>query len=179
MRRSNCIKGRLRLELRDPGGRLLAERRASNMVLRSGAELVAALFSGKAATPVNGVAVGINPTPSSPPYEGTTLTTAAPDGTAVLAQAACALDPALMQAEVLANELKVRISIRSVMGANRAVSPDANVKAVNIGEAALGVLSGDGKSLVRIYNRVVFEPVPKGRDQELALYWEVDFPYGV
>jgi hypothetical protein len=50
---------------------------------------------------------------------------------------------------------------------------------VHIGEAALGVLAADGNSLATIYNRVVFEPVPKTRDQEMAFYWEIDFPYGV
>jgi len=40
------------------------------------------------------------------------------------------------------------------------------------------VLSEDGASLARIYNRVTFEPVPKESEHELALYWEVFFPYG-
>ena len=47
-----------------------------------------------------------------------------------------------------------------------------------LGEAALGVLAEGGESLERIYNRVVFEPIPKRSDHEVALYWEVDFPYG-
>jgi hypothetical protein len=42
----------------------------------------------------------------------------------------------------------------------------------------LGVLTADGTGLARIYNRVVFEPVPKTEAHELALYFEVDFPYG-
>jgi hypothetical protein len=167
------------LAVRDPGGALIAERRASNVVLRGGAELVAALFSGSAATPVNGVAVGVDPTPSSPPYEATRLTTTAADGTPVLQQAASPIDPAGVRAEVLADQLKVRVSLRSVIGPNRAVSPDPEVRMVQIAEAALGVLAPDGDSLSTVYNRVVFEPVPKNRDQEMALYWEIDFPYGV
>lgn len=179
MRRANFLEGRLALIVREPGGPPLHERRISNIVLRSGAELVAALFSGKAITPINGMSVGIGTTPPAPPYELSALTTTAPDGTVVLQQATCPVDPAQIETNVLTDQLKVRVSIRSVMAAGRAVSPDQNLKAVQIGEAALGVLAGDGNSLARIYNRVVFEPVPKTRAQELALYWEIDFPYGV
>ena len=46
------------------------------------------------------------------------------------------------------------------------------------GMKGLQALPYIGESLARIYNRVVFEPIPKRRDQELAFYWEVDFPYG-
>ena len=44
--------------------------------------------------------------------------------------------------------------------------------------ACLGVLAPDGQSLSRLYNRVVFDAVPKTALHELALFWEVDFPYG-
>ncbi len=179
MPRRNRIEGRLRLVVREPGGRTIAVRTAVNTVMRSGAELLAALVSGTLTTPINGMAVGIDPTPPCPPYEAAALVATAPDGTAVLQLAACAIDPSAIQTAVLADELKVRVSLRSAIGPNRAVSPDDKVAAVEIGEAALGVLASDGNSLVKIYNRVVFEPVPKTRDQELALYWEIDFPYGV
>jgi len=178
MESSRRIEGRVRVVVSGADGLPLFERRAANVVLRSGAELIAALFRGGSATPVNGVAVGVNSTPPSPPYEATALTVAAPDGTPVLQAATSPLDPAMIQVQVLADELKVRVSLRSVIGPNRAVSPDAGVAAVEIGEAGLGVLAPDGNSLSQIYNRVVFEPVPKARDQEVALYWEVDFPYG-
>ena len=179
MERSRTIQGRLRLVLRDAGGNPVLERNACNVVLRSGAELLAALISGSAATPINGVAVGVNPVPSSPPYDSTAITVAAPDGTPIIQQNTGTVDPAGITTTVLADELKVRVSLRTVLGPNRAVSPDAAVRTVEIGEAALGTLAADGNSLARVYNRVVFEPVPKARDQELALYWEIDFPYGV
>jgi hypothetical protein len=165
--------------VRDTGGLPLFERRATNVVLRSGAELIAALFRGGGTTPVNGVAVGIDPTPSSPPYEASALTLSAPDGTAMVQAAAGPIDSTAIVTEVLADELKVRVSLRSVLGPNRAVSPNPEVRTVEIAEAALGILAPDGNTLSQIYNRVVFEPVLKARDQELALYWEVDFPYGV
>jgi hypothetical protein len=173
------FEGRVTIVVRDAEGKTLCERRVSNVVLRSGADLVASLFCGKLATPVNGMAVGVSAEPPSAPYEAGTLTVAAPDGTLMLRQAAAPIDPAVIVTEVLPDQLKVRVSFRSTIGPNRAVSPDDNVKTVQIAEAAIGVLTADGNGLATTYNRVVFEPVPKGRDQEMALYWEIDFPYGV
>lgn len=173
------IQGRLRLQLRDAAsGRVVAERRACNTVLRSGAELVAALFQGSIATPVNGMAVGLDPTPAEPPYDSTGLRTEAPDGTVLLQRAASALAADAIASSIDTVEFKVRLTVHGVIPADRAISPDATVRSVDIGEAALGVLAENGESLARIYNRVVFEPIPKRRDQELAFYWEVDFPYG-
>lgn len=178
MNRSNFIAGRLRVVLRRPGGPPLMQRRAHNTVMRSGAELIAALFRGDANTPINGMAVGIDNTPASPPYEMIGLTTTHPDGSPAVQQAAVILPPDVMRVEVLPEEFKVRVSIRSIIPESAAVSPDPDDPRVMIGEAALGVLAADGQRLERIYNRVVFEPVPKTSEHEMALYWEIDFPYG-
>lgn len=175
---TRMIEGRLTLQLRDGGGRIVAERHARNTVLRSGAELVAALFQGALATPINGMAVGLDPTPSEPPYETTSLTLEAADGTVLLQSAAVALAADAVTTSIDAETFKVRLTVHGVVPADRAVSPDAAVDSVDVGEAALGVLAADGETLTQIYNRVVFEPIPKRRDQELAFYWEVDFPYG-
>lgn len=172
------IEGRLRLELRDPCGRVIAQRAVRNTVMRSGAELIASLFNGSATTPVNGVAVGLDPTPAEPPYEATELTTTATDGEVLLTQAAATLSADAITTEIDDVEFRVRLIVNATMPAGQAVSPDDDVESVDIGEAALGVLAGDGNSLSQIYNRVVFEPIPKRRNQDLAFYWEVDFPYG-
>ena len=174
----NVIEGRLHIVLCKSGGRPIMERYARNTVVRSGAELVAALFRGELSTPINGMAVGIDNTPTSPPYEITTLTTTAPDGTPVIQNAAVAIEPAVIRVEVLTGELKVRVSVRGVMPETHANSPDPADPPVMIGEAALGVLAEGGAALGQIYNRVVFEPIPKTSAHELALYWEVAFPYG-
>lgn len=174
----NMIEGRLHLVLREPGGAPIQERRVSNTVMRSGAELVAALFRGELATPINGMAVGIDNTPATPPYEITGLTTTHPDGSLAVQQAAVTIQPEVMRTDVLPDELKVRVSVRAVIPETHATSPDADDSRVMLGEAALGVLAEGGESLAHIYNRVVFEPIPKTSDHEVALYWEVDFPYG-
>lgn len=173
------IEGRLWLTVSCSDGTVCARRFAANTVMRSGAELIAALISGKITTPINGVAVGIDPTPSSPPYEVAALTLASPDGAPTIIHSAAPVVGTDVGTELRQKELKVRVSISASIPAGRAVHPDSTVDRVMIGEAALGVLAPDGEQLSTIYNRVVFEPVPKTRQHELSLFWELDFPYGI
>jgi hypothetical protein len=174
----NRIIGRMRLDLISPGGGIAARRRATNSVMQGGAELIADLFRGSAATPVNGMAVGTSSEPPAPPFTTSALTTTHGDGTLALDRFAVPLAANAMSVEVLPDLFKVRVRVRAVIPADAANSPDPQVASVEIGEAALGVLAADGLSLARLYNRVVFEPVAKTRDQELTLYWDIDFPFG-
>lgn len=177
-REARSIRGRLTAELRQPGGPVLARRRVHNTVLRSGAELLADLIRGVAVTPINGFAVGLSSEPSAPPYEATALTTGTPGGTPLLLDSVAALSAEQLEVETVTEDLLVRVRVRGLLAPQQAVSPEPTEKSVLLGEAALGVLAEDGQSLTRIYNRVVFEPIPKSREHELALYWEIDFPYG-
>lgn len=172
------IHGRLLLEVRAPGGAVVATRRATNTVTRSGARFLASLFTGQATTGINGLAVGTANTPLAPPYDVTALTTEDADGRPTVLRAAAALPADAFGVEVLPDDLRVRVHVRGVLPAHHGAPPDESAATVALGEAALGVLAADGGSLVTIYNRVVFEPIPKGRDHELALYWEISFPFG-
>ena len=172
------FEGRLEIVLRRPGCAPCQVRKARNTVMRTGAELVAGLFRGEVTTPISGVAVGLDPTPASPPYAVASLTTTAPDGTPLLQNPAVALQADATRVEVLTDEFKIRVVVRSVIPDTHANSTNPDDAQILIGEAALGVLAETGDSLTQIYNRVVFEPIPKTPDHELALYWEVDFPYG-
>lgn len=170
------MEGRLTLELRRPGGPVLLRRHARNAVLRGGAELLADLFRGAAATPINGAMVGVGDEPPNPPYEsGPTAGTAeAPR----LLRPTAPIAPADLTVETLADEFRVRLTARALLPAANAVDPEDPAARVEITEASLGVLAADGLSLARLYNRVVFDPVPKTDAHEIALYFEVDFPYG-
>ena len=69
-RTGGMIEGRVTVLLRPAGGGApLLVRRSRNAVLRDGGELLAALFAGTAATPINGAMVGIGEEPANPPYE--------------------------------------------------------------------------------------------------------------
>src|SRR4029079_16794612 len=76
MHDAHRFRGELRIELRDRDGRPVLARACRNTVVRSGAELIGALFAGTALTPVNGMSVGTNAQPSSAPYEVSALTAA-------------------------------------------------------------------------------------------------------
>jgi len=174
------IRGNLYIELRDPrGGRILA-RRARNTVVRSGASLIADLFAGVLTTPVNGMGVGTSGQPLSAPYELAALTTVDDTGQPLSGATAVAIAPADIKTETLEDEQRILVSIRGVLPKTAALSHAGATSFLS--EAALGILSADtttAPSLARIYNRVVFDPIPKGPEHELALYWEISFPYGV
>jgi len=172
----NKIEGVLELQVRDLHGSIIDARRVSNTVFQTGALLVGRLFVGQSASVVNGMGVGTNPHPSSAPYETVTLDTNDDAGQPLTGPVVAALVPEDIIVEADPDEMRIRVAIRSVLPADGAQTADG--EPVDIAEAALGVLSGDLSTLDVIYNRVSFEPVPKRHDHELALYWEIFFPYG-
>lgn len=151
------MRARLRIELRDASGGLVAEREEYNSVLRSGADLLARLFSGQGAG-ITHVAVGTSGAPETDDFSTGTLA----DATEVeLAAEAFQIDPPDPVKRV------VRVRVRTTVPAAAAVG--------TLREAALLAREGDSVSL---YNRVIFAPIEKAADHELTLFWEVGFPYG-
>lgn len=171
------ICARLLVEARDSHGRRVALRKSSNIVVRSGAELLASLLTGASAAPINGFAVGLGRRALSAPYELTELTVIDESGEPLAGPTAAPFGPDAFKVETLADEHRVRITVRGVLPAAAALAADGG--RVEIGEAALGVLDDAGLKLARIYNHVVFDPIPKEKEHELVLYWEISFPYGV
>lgn len=176
MRDRQPIHGSLRLELRGPGGEVLAVRRVDNTIMRGGAELIATVFTATPTRPISGMAVGTSVTPNTTPYEIVALKATDDDNKPLLGGTTVSIPAENVTVETLASEFRVLVSLRAVLPKEAAVR-DGGAE-TGIAEAALGILSDDGKSLSKIYNRVVFDPVPKGPEHELALYWEVSFPYG-
>jgi hypothetical protein len=151
------MRARLLVQLRDADGRLLAERRAGNAVLQSGATLLARLFAAQT-TGISHMAVGSSDAPESESF----ATAALQDGTEVPVPAdAFTIDPPDPVRRT------VRVRVRGTVPAPDAVG--------TLREAALVSRSGDTATL---YNRVVFSPIEKGNDHELTLFWEIAFPYG-
>lgn len=171
MQDTSITRGIMWLELRRPGGPVVLHRQAHNTVLRSGAELLAAVFAAQHTGGITGMAVGTSPDPVAAPYELNTLVTTDPSGAALLqGPTTVALAPDAFQIDTLTEERRVRVSVRAVLPPEAALG--------TVGEAALGVLAPGGSQLSHIYNRVVFEPLLKNDQHELALYWEISFPYG-
>ena len=174
--RGRAPLGHLVIEARVPGGPAVARRSRPNTVFLSGATLVSELFAGRVATPVNGMGVGTDPNPSAAPYRDVTLSTVDDAGQPLTGPVAVALDPGAITVGPDADELRVRVLIRGVLPPEGARAADGGP--VRIAEAALGVLTADASGLARVYNRVTFDPIPKAPEHELALYWEIFFPYG-
>jgi hypothetical protein len=160
------MRGRLRLELRDRDGALVDLRVEENAVMRSGAELLASLFSGRG-TGITHMGVGVSDDPETN-YATTALTNPPegdPDRLEGGTEAAIPAE-AFVQATDEVNRV-VRVRVRGSL---------PNAAAVGVVREA-GLLSREGQE-VRLYNRVTFAPIRKEADHELTMFWEMSFPYG-
>ena len=117
-----------------------------------------------------------NGEPTAAPFETATLDTNDALGRPLTGPLAVALDPGAIVVTTDADARRGRVTVRAVLPPEGARAVDGSP--VDISEAALGVLDSDATRLARTYNRVTFDPVPKRPEHELALYWEVFFPYG-
>lgn len=153
-------KGRLYLSVHSQHGLLVAERRACNMVLRQGAAVIAALFSGAAgAVPINTIQVGF------------AHDTATPELTALTPPTDASIPAAALRSPVAASDFKV---IADRPGTVQVVVTSVfkpSVELVDVTEA--GLLAAD-----KLYNQVVFEPVTLRPGQDITFFWEIDFPFG-
>lgn len=160
MRATPLSRGRLRLRVRDAGSRVTV-RRATNVVLQGGAQVVAALFAGAAgASPIDRIGVGFGVEAAG---DAATALTPPPDG-AIAAQALTTpIEPADFAIATDADARLVRVSVATVF------KPSVELKDVT--EA--GLLAGES-----LYNQVVFEPVTLRVGQDVTFFWEIDFPFG-
>jgi hypothetical protein len=146
-------------------GELVTERIVYNAVLRSGAQILADLFTGKG-KPITHLGVGTSDAPETEAYNTTALTN---DPGEPLQGATEAAIPAedFLESEVDETRRVVKVRVRATL------PPEAAVGVVR--EA--GLISRDDANAV-LYNRVTFAPIQKGDDHELTLFWEISFPYG-
>lgn len=161
------MRARLHLTLTDARGGVLAERRAANAVMQQGARLVAELFAGQGG-PITHMGVGTSDAPDGEAYDTAALTT---DGLGGEVVAAVPADAFFFAVDAERRVLTVRV--RGTLPAAAAVT-DADAGA-SIREAGLIARTEAGDVL---YNRVTFDPLGKGDDHEMTLFWEVTFPYG-
>ncbi len=153
------------LELTDRrSGALLARRRAKNAVMQGGAGLIAALLSGQG-SPITHMGVGTSDEPEPETFDRTALTLA--DGVlAGATEAAIAAENFTTEIDETRRVVKLRV---------RATLPDEAA----VGEVReAGLIARTGETDMVLYNRVTFDPITKGDDHELTLFWEVSFPYG-
>jgi hypothetical protein len=149
------------LTVRGRDGRPVAQRKAGNIVLRSGAALVAKLFAGAAgATPIDTIGIGYASNPASAEL--------------------IALVPPPADLDIPAEALRTPLPPESfAVATDRAGAVRVRITATfqptrelpKVTEA--GLLAGD-----TLYNQVVFEPVTLTEGQDVTFFWEIDFPFG-
>ena len=160
-RREGLARGRLKLIVRDADGGELATRRARNLVLQAGAELVASLFSGAdGAKPIDTVMVGFGVDGAD---VGATALTPPPDPDIHASELRSPVEKDDFAVVADAEDRTVRVSVATVF--------KPTVELTDVTEA--GLLAGD-----RLYNQVVFEPVTLRPGQDVTFFWEIDFPFG-
>ncbi len=162
------MRAELRIELKSATGETLEIRHAHNAVMRSGAELIASLFTGQGA-PITHMGVGTSASPETDAFATEQLTNDASDGGTPLGgdtEAPLPVD-SFLPPEIDEVRRVVRVRLRGTL------PPSAAIGVVR--EAGL-ISRTDDRAV--LYNRVTFAPISKGDDHELTLFWEVTFPYG-
>ena len=157
---TNGPRGRMTLQIRSAEGAPVAERHASNIVLRRGAEIVANLFAGVGeAGPIDRLQVGFG-------------TEAADVGATALTPPEGEVDPDALDSLVEADDVVIETdSSARLVRVSIAATFKPTIDLDDVSEA--GLLAGQ-----QLYNQVVFEPVDMRVGQDITLFWEVDFPFG-
>lgn len=151
-------RGSLHLKVLATDGSVVAERRASNMVVRSGAGIIASLFAGKSTAAISQVQIGFATETGSADLKALTL----PEPAVPLEDLRSPVKPENFQIDTTQPDaVEVRV--------NAVFKPVRDFTQVT--EA--GLLAGD-----ELYNQVLFEPLDMRKDQEIALFWQVNFPFG-
>lgn len=162
-RRGIC--GRMMMQVQSASGQVVATRRASNIVLRQGAMIVAGLFAGGAgAGPITHVEVGfgretvdteataLTPPPANPPPLPLT-------------------PPEALRSPIAPTDFTLVTDKPQIVQVLVSSLFTPTVELVDVSEA--GLMAGD-----RLYNQVVFEPITLRVGQNITFYWEIDFPFG-
>lgn len=161
------MKGYLKLIVTDKDKKLVSQHCGSNAVMLSGGQMLAQLFAG-GGVGITHMGVGTNDHVDTETYNITELTNEAVGETPALigdTEVAIASDSFSIETDEVKRVIKV--SLRATLPSSSALG--------TIREA--GLLSIDGANR-QLYNRIVFDPVVKGDDHELTMFWDVSFPYG-
>jgi hypothetical protein len=156
------------IEVRTNEGELVASRFARNSVMRTGAQLMARLFSGGGTAGITHMVVGTSSAEEPGTFETKELKNDDTEGTPTLTgDTSAPVSPADFAVETDLDKHVVRVRVRATLPNAAAVG--------TLREAGLAGKTGDGTFL---YNRVIFAPIEKRNDHELTMFWEVTFPYG-
>jgi hypothetical protein len=150
-------QGRLTLTIRSREGALVATRSARNLVVRDGAALIAALFSGRPATPIDRIRIGFGDHATA---ESKALTAPTP-----------AVEAAALEAPVKSDNFQVDTAGAGAVKVSISVPFEPKQDFSSVSEA--GLFAGN-----TLYNQVIFEPIAMSKGQAITFFWQIDFPFG-
>jgi len=149
------------LTVRTPDGAVVAQRKARNMVLRSGATRVAELLAGIEDTPpIDTIGVGFAVDPGGPDLGALTLPPAESE-----------IEPTALRTALTGDGFEIDTETALMVRLNITATFRPTIELPDVSEA--GLLSGD-----TLYNQVIFEPVTMALGQDITFFWQIDFPYG-
>ncbi len=173
------MRGHLTLELQEPAAGakpgfaqhepvVVAERRAKNTVMQSGARLVAQLFSGAGGAITH---MGVGTSDAEPDLTTTLALSNEAVGDAPPLTGGTTAPIPIEAFDLETDEVRrlIRVRVRATLPATAAIG--------RIREAGLLSRSAESGDDV-LYNRVTFAPIDKSDDHELSMFWEVEFPFG-
>jgi hypothetical protein len=156
MRETVSLGGRLFIELREPGGRVVARRMADNLITNAGRAFLAGLLGGHRQVQSLRIAVGTGN--ADPKPEDTQL--AQPVGVAT----AALNEPRPVQE---AGRTQIVAQVTATLPPLGSSEPQA------IQEAGIQIISPDGSAV--LYNHVTFPVITRTGSLEMSLTWEVVF----
>jgi len=172
------MRATVRLELRNDDGEIVAVRRANNSVMKSGAELLANLFTGKASKGITHMGVGISGEPEEGTFVREALTTAGDSPDALTGGSETPIVPADFTVKADAERRVIVVQVHATLPKSAGVGT-LREAALLSQETVPPPDDPDGVAIVnKLYNRVTFAPIKKQDDHELTMFWEVTFPYG-
>jgi hypothetical protein len=150
------LSGRLRIELREPGGRVVERRVADNLITNAGRMFLAGLLGGH--RQVQSLRIAVGTSNADPKLEDTQL------GSQVAAAPAALNEPNQRQEAG-------RVVIVAQVTATLPPLPTAEPQAIQ--EAGIQIIGPDGSAV--LYNHVTFPVVTRTGSLEMNLTWEVVF----
>ncbi|PCK07953.1 MAG: hypothetical protein COA42_11750 [Alteromonadaceae bacterium] len=161
------MKGYLRLVVSDKDNNIVSQRCGGNAVMLSGGQMLAQLFSG-GGTGITHMGVGTNDQVDTQTYDIAALSNEAfGESDPLTGDTEVGIVASAFSIENDTVKRIVKVSLRATLPPSAAVG--------TIREAGLLSIDSDERLL---YNRIVFDPVTKGDDHELTMFWDVSFPYG-
>jgi hypothetical protein len=172
------MRATVRLELRNDAGAIVGVRHARNSVMKSGAELVANLFTGKAGKGITHMGVGLSGEAEDGTFVRETLTTAGDEPDALTGGFLAPIAPVDFVVKADADRRLIVVQVHATL--QKSVAVGTLREAALLSQETMPLPDDlNGLSFVtKLYNRVTFAPIRKQDDHELTMFWEVTFPYG-